>query len=245
MRGYVHVIKQDTVKPDILYAGTEFGLWISIDGGAHWAQFKGGDMPDRRGARHRIPGSRRLARARDARPRHLDRRRPDAAARARWQDARQRSRVPRDATDPAAHQRVRRLGRRRCELHRPQSAQSAPRSLLPEEPPSVRQAQDRRARRQGRAHRHDPGERAPRHQPRDMVDARQAAARAAGRADRVQFDAGSARAARHVHRAPDQGQGRLRDQDRRRPRPPRDVLGRRPPRAVRRRDEGARRCSAR
>jgi photosystem II stability/assembly factor-like uncharacterized protein len=46
IRGYAHVIKQDTVKPDILYAGTEFGLFVSIDGGAHWAQFKGGDMPD-------------------------------------------------------------------------------------------------------------------------------------------------------------------------------------------------------
>jgi hypothetical protein len=45
LRGYVHVIKQDPVKPDILYAGTEFGLWISIDGGGHWAGFKGGDMP--------------------------------------------------------------------------------------------------------------------------------------------------------------------------------------------------------
>ncbi len=45
LNGYVHVIKQDTVKPDLLYAGTEFGLWISIDGGDHWAQFKGGDFP--------------------------------------------------------------------------------------------------------------------------------------------------------------------------------------------------------
>ncbi|MFI4969593.1 MAG: WD40/YVTN/BNR-like repeat-containing protein [Lysobacterales bacterium] len=45
LRGYVHVIKQDTVKPELLYAGTEFGLWISIDGGANWAQFKGGDFP--------------------------------------------------------------------------------------------------------------------------------------------------------------------------------------------------------
>ncbi|MDE3073429.1 MAG: sialidase, partial [Pseudomonadota bacterium] len=45
LRGYVHVIKQDPVKPGLLYAGTEFGLWISIDGGAHWAQFKGGDFP--------------------------------------------------------------------------------------------------------------------------------------------------------------------------------------------------------
>ena len=45
LRGYVHVIKQDTVKPDLLYAGTEFGLWISIDGGATWAEFKGSDFP--------------------------------------------------------------------------------------------------------------------------------------------------------------------------------------------------------
>jgi len=45
LRGYVHVIKEDTVKSDLLFAGTEFGLWMSIDGGAHWAQFKGGDFP--------------------------------------------------------------------------------------------------------------------------------------------------------------------------------------------------------
>lgn len=45
LRGYVHVIKQDTVKPNLLYAGTEFGLWISIDGGGHWAQFKAGEFP--------------------------------------------------------------------------------------------------------------------------------------------------------------------------------------------------------
>ncbi|MGA8278246.1 MAG: hypothetical protein WB784_08635 [Rhodanobacteraceae bacterium] len=45
LRGYVHVIKEDTVKSGLLFAGTEFGLWISIDGGANWAQFKGGDFP--------------------------------------------------------------------------------------------------------------------------------------------------------------------------------------------------------
>jgi len=43
--GYVHVVRQDTVKPEILYAGTEFGLWMSIDAGKTWAQFKGGDIP--------------------------------------------------------------------------------------------------------------------------------------------------------------------------------------------------------
>jgi photosystem II stability/assembly factor-like uncharacterized protein len=43
--GYVHVIKQDIVNPNLLFAGTEFGLWVSIDGGGHWAQFKGGEFP--------------------------------------------------------------------------------------------------------------------------------------------------------------------------------------------------------
>ena len=45
LRGYVHVIKEDPVKPGLLYAGTEFGLWISIDGGGEWAQFKADDFP--------------------------------------------------------------------------------------------------------------------------------------------------------------------------------------------------------
>jgi photosystem II stability/assembly factor-like uncharacterized protein len=46
IRGFVHVIKQDAVDPDLLFAGSEFGLWISPDGGSHWAQFKGSDFPD-------------------------------------------------------------------------------------------------------------------------------------------------------------------------------------------------------
>ncbi|MEO7431344.1 MAG: hypothetical protein ABIR62_04860 [Dokdonella sp.] len=45
LRGYVHVVRQDPVKPELLYAGTEFGLWISIDAGGTWAQFKGGEFP--------------------------------------------------------------------------------------------------------------------------------------------------------------------------------------------------------
>jgi photosystem II stability/assembly factor-like uncharacterized protein len=46
VRGYAHVIKEDRLNPNLLYLGTEFGLWISPDGGATWAQFKGGDLPD-------------------------------------------------------------------------------------------------------------------------------------------------------------------------------------------------------
>jgi photosystem II stability/assembly factor-like uncharacterized protein len=45
IRGYVHVIKEDTVDPGLLFMGTEFGLWISTDAGAHWGQFKGGHIP--------------------------------------------------------------------------------------------------------------------------------------------------------------------------------------------------------
>ena len=45
MVGYAHVIKEDTVVPDLLFAGTEFGLWVSPDGGKHWAQYKGHQFP--------------------------------------------------------------------------------------------------------------------------------------------------------------------------------------------------------
>jgi photosystem II stability/assembly factor-like uncharacterized protein len=45
VRGYAHVIKEDPVSKNLLYVGTEFGLWISLDGGAKWAEFKGGNFP--------------------------------------------------------------------------------------------------------------------------------------------------------------------------------------------------------
>lgn len=40
----VWTIVQDHVNANLLFAGTEFGLFVSIDGGARWAQMKGG-MP--------------------------------------------------------------------------------------------------------------------------------------------------------------------------------------------------------
>src|SRR5207247_177309 len=43
--GYAHVIKEDNVDPKLLFLGTEFGLWISIDGGQRWAQYKGSNFP--------------------------------------------------------------------------------------------------------------------------------------------------------------------------------------------------------
>jgi len=46
VRGYAHVIKQDLVNPDLLFLGTELGLWITLDAGKQWAQYKGGEMPN-------------------------------------------------------------------------------------------------------------------------------------------------------------------------------------------------------
>jgi len=45
VRGYAHVIKEDLVNKDLLFLGTELGLWVSVDGGKRWAHYKGGDFP--------------------------------------------------------------------------------------------------------------------------------------------------------------------------------------------------------
>ncbi len=45
VRGYAHVIKEDRVDPRLLYLGTEFGLFVSRDGGAAWEAFRPGNFP--------------------------------------------------------------------------------------------------------------------------------------------------------------------------------------------------------
>ena len=45
VRGYAHVVKDDLVQRNLLFVGTEFGLFVSIDGGKAWAQFKGSRFP--------------------------------------------------------------------------------------------------------------------------------------------------------------------------------------------------------
>lgn len=37
--GFARNIQEDFVQPDLLYLGTEFGLYITIDGGKHWNKF--------------------------------------------------------------------------------------------------------------------------------------------------------------------------------------------------------------
>ncbi|MCZ6834124.1 MAG: glycosyl hydrolase, partial [Acidobacteria bacterium] len=41
-RGSVHSLAQDGEQPDLLFAGTEFGLFFTLDGGDKWIQVKGG-----------------------------------------------------------------------------------------------------------------------------------------------------------------------------------------------------------
>src|SRR5205085_11354153 len=42
--GPVLAFAEDPVNPDLLFAGTEFGLFFTVDGGKKWIQFKG-DFP--------------------------------------------------------------------------------------------------------------------------------------------------------------------------------------------------------
>ena len=37
--GPVYVVRESSRNPDLLFAGTEFGLFVSLDGGAHWQRY--------------------------------------------------------------------------------------------------------------------------------------------------------------------------------------------------------------
>jgi photosystem II stability/assembly factor-like uncharacterized protein len=41
LTGYAHVVRQDLVRPELLFLGTEQGLFVSIDAGAQWAPIRG------------------------------------------------------------------------------------------------------------------------------------------------------------------------------------------------------------
>jgi photosystem II stability/assembly factor-like uncharacterized protein len=40
IEGYAHVIREDLENPDLLFLGTELGLFISVDGGQAWARYE-------------------------------------------------------------------------------------------------------------------------------------------------------------------------------------------------------------
>lgn len=41
-RGSVYAIAEDHINPNLLFIGTEFGMFFTVDGGAKWVQLKGG-----------------------------------------------------------------------------------------------------------------------------------------------------------------------------------------------------------
>jgi photosystem II stability/assembly factor-like uncharacterized protein len=41
LKGYAHVVREDLVNPNLLFVGTESGLFLTLDSGSHWAQFTG------------------------------------------------------------------------------------------------------------------------------------------------------------------------------------------------------------
>jgi hypothetical protein len=40
--GTIHVVREDPVNPNLLFAGAEFGLYVTFDRGAHWHKMKSG-----------------------------------------------------------------------------------------------------------------------------------------------------------------------------------------------------------
>ncbi len=45
LRGYVHIVKEDPKEPNLLYAGTELGIYASFDGGRDWTDLRLGLPP--------------------------------------------------------------------------------------------------------------------------------------------------------------------------------------------------------
>jgi len=40
--GFCHVVRQDPVEPNLLFVGTEFGLFVSVNGGKNWSKWTAG-----------------------------------------------------------------------------------------------------------------------------------------------------------------------------------------------------------
>ncbi len=110
VRGFAHVVKEDPRASNILYVGTEFGLFVSVDAGANWAAFSPNNFPHGRGAGPRVPDPRRRSGDCHTRPRDLDRRRHLAIARVASGHALFRSDADPRPARSAAHPGQRRLG---------------------------------------------------------------------------------------------------------------------------------------
>jgi hypothetical protein len=230
VRGYAHVIREDLVNRDLLFLGTEFGLWISLDGGAQWAQYKGGDLPNvavRDLAIH--PRDNDLVIATHGRGIWIidDITPLRALTRTRWRRTPSSSRP----SPGAAHLGRRRLGQRRRGVRRTEPAGDAVITYYQKKRHIFGDLKIEVFGPDGKSSAH-PEQQAPRPQSRELVDALKPPRCRPPRA-RLRRRLRPARAARHLHGEDDEGQAGLRRRSSPRPRPALDAHGRRPQGAVR------------
>ncbi len=98
----VRTMLEDTKNPDVLYLGTETGIFVTTDRGKAWKRLKGRNFPTRARGRDGHPSARQRAGRRHPRPIHLDPRSPgaDSGVRGRAVGGERREAVqhrPRDA----------------------------------------------------------------------------------------------------------------------------------------------------
>ena len=202
--GYAHVIKEDLVKPNLLFLGTEFGLYVSIDGGKTWAQFKG--TASRRAGATTLRFSRAttnsfsrltVAAFGSSTTSPLARAHPGVA------QAKEAAFV---AARPV-QQRIEANGgwaNGAAVFVGDNPPDAAVITYYQTIAPSLRQIEDRSARCLRPGGGRIAGEQAPRPQSCEVEHAREAAAGSAGRADRLRRHERSASSSRHLHRAHDQ-----------------------------------------
>ena len=145
VRGFAHVIKEDSVKPELLFLGTEFGLWISNGRRPALGAIQRQQFPCCGGGRYGGAGARERSGAGDARARDLDHRRHFAATSLDpGSDVEGGSAG--SGTGYSVLQHLRRLAGGRRELHRPQPAGRGADHLLPARPAHLWRFEDRDSR---------------------------------------------------------------------------------------------------
>ena len=196
IRGYAHVIKEDRLDPNILFLGTEFGLYVSLNRGQSWAQFKPDNFPEGLAVRDVESQDRTddLLLATHGRG-DLDRRQCQPAAPAERSNARELGRTHPFWSHRTANSGQWWLGRRGRLLCRRQSSEWRNHHILSKGAPRHRANETRNPRFQRKCRRRDPNIQTPRPQPSDMVDADKAADRSSRGIDRGLFDLGRARSA--------------------------------------------------
>ncbi len=145
----VRTLTEDQRNRDVLYIGTETGIFLSLDRGKSWAAAQG-ELPERARRRDHDPSARQRDARRDARPRALDSRPPraDSGIRGAAQsaDAKLFTRADRARVEDEGRSQRRVLGT--SVLRRRESAERGGRSVFPQAAGDRSQASRQRRRRQ-------------------------------------------------------------------------------------------------